>query len=631
MQRGPLSAEAILLAAGVVATLYFARDILIPVALALTLNFWLTPVIIFLERLRFGRVPAVFMVMVAAIALVACLGWVVARQLIVVAEDLPQYRDNIHDKLNALHSPATGPMGQAIQGVQSVVDELSGTARSAAPAQLPAAAQTSATRRREERAQAAQNSGRPSPVTVVNPQENSFRTMRDLLLPVLRPLGVAGIVIVFTIYMLMKREDLRNRLLLLAGMSHLNVMTQALNDAASRISRYLAMNFLMNASYGALFGVGLFFIGIPYATLWGVLAGILRFIPYVGTLTGVVMPIFLALAAFNTWWQPLLVLALFGVLELVLSNFVEPWLYGTHTGVSSLALLISAIFWSLLWGWPGLVLSTPLTVCLIVMGRYVPQLSFLHTLLGDDAELAPQAKFYERLLAMDQAEAYSIADTFLAGKPLIDLYDQVLLPALSLAEQERHKGMLEEARAGYLFQSATELIAQLTDYQMEPPCADPDAEPRPRRGLVQSNGNGSKLAPVVCLPANDQADEIAGTMLAQLLEQCGHKTLMLPPDALSDEILERLAEEPETIVCISAVPPFAYAAARSVTARVRKHLPKNRIMIGLWDTTARGEELRERFGNTRPDIILTNLAAAVAQIQDWHSAESGAWMVSDFL
>lgn len=625
VQRGPLSTQAILLAAAVVLCLYFARDILIPVALALTLNFWLTPLVILLEKFRIRRVPAVLIVMVAASALIAGIGWVVARQLIVVAEDLPQFRDNIHDKLTAIHSPVSGPIGQAIQGVQSIVEEVSGSPgrNTGQPTNL-SLAQNGAVRRREQRALEASQLGKPTPVSIVEPPDSPFRYMRDLLLPVLKPLGVAGVVIIFTIYMLVKREDLRNRILLLAGMSHLNVMTQALKDAGGRISRYLAMNFVVNASYGVLFGIGLFFIGIPYATLWAVLAGILRIVPYVGTLAGVVMPIFLALAAFNSWWPPLLVLVLFGVLEFVLSNFVEPWLYGSHTGVSSLALLICAIFWSLLWGWPGLVLSTPLTVCLIVMGRHVPQLSFLHTLLGDDADLAPQAKFYERLLAMDQAEAYSIADSFLEGKPLIELYDQVLLPALSLAEQERHKGMLDSGRSEYLFQSATELIAQLTDYELDASTHSEAAEER-------SSAESAKLCPVVCLPASDQADEIAGTMLAQLLEQCGHKTLLLPPAALSDEILHRLAEEPDTIICISAVPPFAYAAARAVTARVRQHLPKNRIMIGLWDPSTRAEDLRERFGQSRPDIILTTLATAVAQVQDWHSAESGIWMTSDLL
>jgi predicted PurR-regulated permease PerM len=572
-------------------------------------------VVIALERLRIGRVSAVFMVMVAATALVAGLGWVVAKQLIVVAEDLPQYRDNIHDKLTAIHSPASGTIGQAIEGVQSVVDELSGTApKASAPAQSPSAAQSAAARRREQRTlEAAQATGKPAPVTIVEPPENAFRYMRDLLLPVLKPVGVAGVVIIFTLYMLVKREDLRNRLLLLAGMSHLNVMTQALNDAASRISRYLAMNFVVNASYGVLFGIGLFLIGIPYATLWAVLAGLLRIVPYVGTMAGVVMPIFLALAAFNTWWPPLLVLVLFGVLEFVLSNFVEPWLYGSHTGVSALALLISAIFWSLLWGWPGLVLSTPLTVCLIVMGRYVPQLSFLHTLLGDDAELAPQAKFYERLLAMDQSEAYSIADAFLEGRPLVELYDQVLLPALSLAEQERHKGMLEESRAQYLFQSATELIAQLTDYQVEAVSAEKPEE----------NGNAlaTKLAPVVCLPANDQADEIAGTMFAQLLEQCGHKTLMLPSGALSPEILSRLAEETDTILCVSAVPPFAFSHARKLALRLRESLPGNRIIVGLWNSTGDKEIMRERFGKARPDVIAGNLQDALEMVHEMEAAD----------
>ena len=224
---------------------------------------------------------------------------------------------------------------------------------------------------------------------------------------------------------------------------------------------------MTNVLFGLLFGLGLSLIGVPDATLWGALAAILRYIPYVGTAVAGLLPVIFAIAIFPHWRQVFEIVGLYGSLEFATSNFFEPWLYGSRTGISALALLASAIFWTLLWGWSGLVLATPLTVCLIVLGRHVPQLRFLHVLLGEDAELAPEAKFYERMLAMDQNEAHSIADRFLDKRPLIDFYDTVLLPALGLVEQDRHRGSFDEDRGNYLLLSATELVAELSEFKAE--------------------------------------------------------------------------------------------------------------------------------------------------------------------
>ena len=273
-------------------------------------------------------------------------------------------------------------------------------------------------------------------------------------------------VLIFTIFMLLKREDLRNRLLRLAGLGQLNLMTQALDDASGRVSRYLLMQFLVNAGFGALFGFGLYCIGVPYPALWGVVGGILRYVPYVGTLISATLPLALSLAVFDGWLRPLLVFLLVASLELIIANFVEPWLYGTRVGISSLALLVTAVFWTVLWGPAGLILSTPLTVCVVVLGRYFPQLSFLHTLLGDEPVLAPEAQIYQRLLAMDQLEAQAIVDEFLKGRPLVELYDLVLVPALSMAEQDRHKGAIDAAREEFLFLSINEMVVELSEYRL---------------------------------------------------------------------------------------------------------------------------------------------------------------------
>jgi hypothetical protein len=463
----------------------------------------------------------------------------------------------------------------------------------------------------------------PTPVILVQTPASSLGYARQLLGPLLAPAGTAVMVLVFAVYMLTKREDLRNRLLLLAGIGRLNLVTHALDDAGERISRFLIANVLVNAGFGVVFAAGLYAIGVPYATLWGALLALLRTIPYAGPLVGGALPTLFALIYFPTWWQGGAVVALIGLLEILVSNFLEPWLYGGRTGISELALLAMAIVWTLLWGWPGLALSTPLTVCLIVVGRTMPQMSFLHILLGDDAELAPEARFYERMLALDSAEAQGIVERFLAERPAgvagsaaglgatglgatrqpMELYDRVLLPALTLAESDRHKGTLEEGRAAFFLQSAAELVADLAQHG--------SAAGRETELVVGSR------RPVVCVPASDQADEIAATMLAQLLEAEGHKTLLLPAAALSPALLQRFAEDPETSILISALPPFAFAGAQLLYRRLRAELPGNRIVIGLWGSRMAPERIEEQMRRRMPmagpgDGIVTSMEAAVA-------------------
>ncbi|MBV8673380.1 MAG: AI-2E family transporter [Acidobacteriaceae bacterium] len=609
-RRGLLANEPLILLALVLLGLYYAREVLIPLAMAVTLNFLLTPAVMFFERLRLKRVSSVILVVFVASALIGGIGFIVARQLIGVVNDLPNYRENISHKLTALNMPRTGPLSKTVTSIREI--ETTITKDETSPQQAEGAPGTGGRRAHEALRQ--RSEANPQPVVIVPPAESTGHYVSELLKPVLRPLATLGMVVIFTIYMLLKREDLRNRLLLLAGVGRLNLMTQALNDAAERISKYLVMNVLVNASYGVVFAVGLFLLHVPNATLWGALLALLRMVPYAGTMIAGFATIGYTLAIFPEWWHSVWVFLLFALLEIAVSNFVEPHLYGSHTGISALALVAMAIVWTVLWGWAGLVVSTPLTVCLIVFGRYVPQMSFLHILLGDEAELAPEAHFYERLLATDQVEAHKIADRFLEGHTLVDLYDGVVMPALIMTEQDRHKGVLDDVRSSYLFQSATELVAELTDYKSplgpEPPC-DPDTTP-------------PRTYPVVCVPANDQADEIAATMLAQLLEQCGHKTLLLPSAALSPEILSRLAEEAGTILCISAVPPFAFAHARTLAIRLRQSLPGNRLLVGLWKTPGDRDVIRERFGQARPDFVVATLQEALTQIKDCEQQGEGA-------
>jgi predicted PurR-regulated permease PerM len=588
---------AVVLVAGIIAALYFTREILVPLAFALTLTFLLTPAVTLLERLRIGRVLSVILTVLASMAAAGCIAWVIANQLVDVANQLPSYRQNIHAKIQALHDPGKGPLGRAAQSVKEIGQELS---RPDAPATPPASPQIPKQRN------APTVPGPPVPVQVVSDGTHSFTDLRALATPFLAPLGLTGIVIIFTVFMLVKREDLRNRLLRLVGLGQISIMTQALDDAAQRVSRYLLMQFLVNAGFGALFGTGLYFIGVPNAALWGVLAGLLRIVPYVGTMVAAALPIILSLAVFDGWLPPLLVFVLFASLELIIGNFVEPWLYGAHTGISSLALLVTTVFWTVLWGPAGLILSTPLTVCVVVLGRYFPQLSFLHILLGDEEVLEAEAQLYQRLLARDQTEARAIVDAILKEKSLIELYDSVLIPALSLAEQDRHNGMVDATREEFLFLSINEMLAEFSEF---PPQL---AASRQLSGDAES---ALSAAPhdgrILFVPAHDQADEVTAAMLAQILEQAGRGVLSCPLGGSRLEMLTLLQPDEKDVICISALPPYAFSPARALCKEIRGRFPKVKLVVGVWGFKGDAEKAKARFERTQPDRLLTNLAEAV--------------------
>ena len=377
------------------------------------------------------------------------MGWAVTGQLLEITGHIRDYKENLQETIRSLHSTKTGAWGQATATVRELNKELA-----AAPGQAAShAAGDSNTA----------HPSRPIAVQVTAPPSNIIQDLAALLGPLAGPIETAGIVIIFTAFMLIKREDLRNRLIRLGGQGQLTLMTQALDDASHRLSRYLLLQFLVNAGYGGLFGLGLYFLQIPHALLWGVLGALLRFVPYIGTLIATAFPVAMALAVFPGWNHALLIVALFVVLEVVIANFIEPWLYGAHTGISSLAILVAAVFWSMLWGPVGLILSTPLTVCLMLVGRYVPQLSFLEVLLGDAPVLKPEELYYQRLLAMDPDEARNIVEEELKDRSLEGLYETVLIPALRLAEEDRHTDAVGERTSEFISQTTRELIDDLEE------------------------------------------------------------------------------------------------------------------------------------------------------------------------
>ena len=585
--------ERIVLFFGTLAILYFARGILVPLAFALILAFLLTPAVTLLKRLGVPRVPAVIATVLVATAAVAFTGWLIATQLVEVANELPGYGVNIHRKIEALKMPDTGPLGRAAQSLKDIGAEL---------ARTPSGAKTQST------------PDQPLTVRVVEPDTNQLTAIWQVVLPAIAPLASTGIVLIFAVFILIEKEDLRNRLLRLAGTGQLNLMTEAIDDAATRVSRYLSLQILVNGCLGLIIGIGLYFIGVPNAALWGMVAGILRIVPYVGIIAAGLLPIALSLAAFDRWGPPLLVFLLFAVVELVTANLVEPFLYGVHTGISSLALLVTTVFWAALWGPAGLILSTPLTVCLVVLGRYFPQLSFLHILLGDEQALPPPAQLYQRLLAMDQQDARLVVDAFLKEGTLSQLYDSVLVPALTMAEQDRHRGAIDSVREEFLFLNINEMVAEFSEYGSA-------IEDKLRFG-----------GRILCIPAHDQADEIAAAMLAQLLEQRGCIALSFPGGPQLEEMLELIVPSASDLICISAVQPYAFAPAGAVCRRIRSHFPGIRLVVGIWDFSGDPKKAVARFDHTPPDRLFTSFTQVVEYIRDPEQTGSpapGLHLVSD--
>jgi predicted PurR-regulated permease PerM len=593
--RGSSQIRNLAIVFAVVGVLYVAREILIPLAFAIVLSMILAPAVALLQKLRVGRVPAALFVFVAASCSAGAIGWVIINDFIEVAIGLPQYRENIDRKLQAFNAPGTSALGRAADSVK----ELSNQLATVKPVPPPSTSS-------RQPLVGPRAVGRPMPVQLVQAPANELDYAGDLLKPIIRPLAVSGMVLIFTLYLLIEHHDLRNRIFRLAGMGQLNLLTQALDDATRRVSRYLMLQLLVNLCFGVVWGTGLYLIGVPYAALWGALAAILRLVPYIGSLVAAALPLILSLAVFNGWRSPLMVGLLYGALELTTGNFIEPWLYGTHTGISSLALLLTTVFWSALWGPAGLILSTPLTVCVVVLGRYVPQFSFLHILLGDEAPLAAEAQVYQRLLAMDDPEARAVMDRYLKDHSLAQLYDSVLIPALTLAEQDRHKGALDPAREEFLFLSIKEMLADLPD-------SSSDSAPE----KVEASAEMKTAWPagrVICIPARDEADEISAAMLSQLLELGGCNNVSFPVDSDLIPLMQSLKLSQDDVICISALPPFALSHAKTLCRQLRTHFPRSRIILGIWGFTGDAARALQRFQAPRPDYLVTTLEQAISAV-----------------
>jgi predicted PurR-regulated permease PerM len=529
-----------------------------------------------------GRIPAVLLTAILGFSLLGIAAWTAVVQMNALAPKMPEYQDNLQTKLHAVNDYFIAELRKVTRSAEGIGENL------------PQAQQAKAPQGTEEL---------PYSVHVLSDPVSPLQLLGRTFGTLIEVLGLAGIVVILVVFFLVRREDLRDRFIRLAGKSQATVTTQMLEDAATRVSRYLSMLFLINASFGLAIGIGLYLIGVPNAVLWGILTAVLRFVPYIGTWIAAVAPIGLAMAISTGWLAPILTLGLFAALELLCGNVVEPWLYGRGTGVSGVAVLLAAVFWTWLWGIVGLLLATPLTVCLLVIGKHVPQLSFLHILLGNEPVFEPKRRVYQRLLAGDQEEAGELVDDDLENKPLVEVYDTLLIPALALAETDWHRGELDEGRHNFILQSLKEMINEKAEDQPEVPAKEGIEEDSPLRPFI------------LCLPARDEADEIAGMMLAQLLATGECLVQSVAFTAAASAVIDLVARRKPDAVCISATPPAAVMHARHLCKIVRGRFPQVPVVVGLWDAPGDLSKARTRIGGTATTHVVTMLAEAQEQVR----------------
>jgi predicted PurR-regulated permease PerM len=590
---------AVALTSFVIATLYFARDFLIPLALAALLTFLLSPLVTRIER-WLGRITAVLLVGVLILAATGAAGWMLTRQLVDLAAKLPDYKENIHTKVRSIKVPTGGVFKKFSDTVEELKKDLPG-AETSTPATAKPETSVAVTPRSVPAA---------ASVQVVETSSLSLTGLvQYLLAPLLGPIGKAALVVLLVIFMLLRREDLRRRLIRLIGKGHISATTHAMEDAGARVFRYLLMQLVVNVCYGIPVAIGLYFIGVPNAVLWGAFAAVLRFIPYIGPWIGAALPIALSLAVSPSWTMPLLTIALFVVLELLSNNLMEPWLYSSSTGVTPIALIVAAVFWTWLWGPVGLILSTPLTVCLVVIGRNVPRLSFLSVVLSDEEALTPAEDFYHRLLTVNEQDEQEFVEAYLKANSVSTLYDSVFIPLIISTETDHRLELLDDEQRVLVEQTLRDIIEDLgTVPQVE---SKIDALKAP---VDDTQSSGPAPFHVYCLPARADRDELAGAMLTQLLQQQGVAAQNATGKLAAGELLDLVEKSDVDAACISVVSPSTVIQARYLCVKLRARFPQLKIVIGLWGMTQGVTDATKRLRDSGADEVVTTLGDAVVQL-----------------
>ena len=608
------------LAGIIIATLYFGREIFIPIAMAILLSFVLAPLVGLLQRLHVPRAIAVVSVVILAFGLLFALGSLLASQLTQLAGDLPRYQSTISEKIQSFRdtSAGRGTLERASGMLKDLSKELDkpkdGETAPSLGSRLGAKAPAPLM---------------PVPVEVRQPDPGALESLRALISPLLHPLATTGIIIIFVIFILLQREDLRNRLIRLAGSHDLQRTTAALDDAASRLSRLFLIQLLVNGTFGVVIGIGLWLIGIPSAILWGILAAVLRFVPYIGAVIAAAFPLALAVAVDPGWSMLLWTLALFLVVEPLVGHVIEPMVYGHSTGLSPVAVVASATFWTALWGPIGLVLATPLTVCLVVLGRHVERLEFLDVMFGDRPALSPPEIFYQRMLAGDPTEAAEKAEEFLKERSLSSYYDEVALKGLQLAQADSARGALNAERLTKIRDAVAEFAGDLADQDDRPPpklSATTDAEASSAVESVAENAPYENLPvlaksdlpphwqgehPVLCIAGRSAIDEAAAIMLGQLSTAHGLSARVEPAEALSTTNIFRLETSGVAIVCLVYLDAVAPAHMRYAVRRLRRKLPQATIILGCWMRDIDADALERLRDGAKADLVAASLGEAV--------------------
>lgn len=542
------------------------QSIFIPISLAVLLSFILTPLVLMLQRRNFSRTTAVLIVAGGALILISAILLTISTQIYDLATKLPTYRSNLMAKIQDFKG-----------GGPSVFDKLFGLFHDVIGGARKDPVATSG----EE----------AIPVKIKEDPTGVGSIISLLALPAINVLASVSLVIALTVSILFKREDLRNRMLRLIGHGHLAFSTQAMDEAATRISRYLLLQLALNGAFGLVFGLGLALIGVPYAFIWAVLAVILRFIPYLGTWLAAAIPLMVSFAL-PGWTQPILVLSLTIVLGVAANNVLEPLLVSKSTGVSPIALVVAAAFWTWLWGPIGLVLSTPLSVCFAVAGRYVPGLEFLDVLLGTRPALDIQHSYYQRLLAQDEDEASELTETYLQNHPLEELCDDVLIPAMGHLRVDHQQGHIDQELAQYVIET-TEEIFEVVSVGSHGPSDD-------------SHPAATPQITVLGVGARGKADTLALSMLDDVLGE-QWKVVMMPKDLTEGELQQWLERKEPVAVCIATVAPGGQARVRAQCQRLRKRFPELKIIVGYWGYSEEAERMRERFKRLGADQVVFSL------------------------
>lgn len=581
-----------------VATLYFGKEVLIPVTLALLLAFILAPLVDLLTRWHLGRVPSVLLGVIFALGVVVAIGSVIGAQIANLSDDLPQYTKTIQAKVDTVKNYSTGRLSHW-------ADELGPQSNKPAPG--PNAAAPSQ----------AQPSQPQTPAAAPPPPLSPMALAERYVSSVLSPLATIGIVFVVAVFALLQREDLRNRLIRLLGSDDMHHTTVAIDDGARRLTRYFLAQLTINAIFGIVVGVGLLLIGVPNPVLWAITSGVLRFVPYVGSPISAVLPIALAAAVEPGWSMAIYTTAFYAVVELLTAQAVEPLVYGNSTGLSPFSVVVAAIFWSWLWGPVGLLLSTPLTLCLVVIGRHAKQLEFLDVILGDRQALTPVEAFYQRILAGDPDEVQAQAEALLKEVSLSTYYDEVAVEGLKRAAGDMRSRAVDPDQLAIMKEAVDSLIAGLEQHVDKQPAAKPDETPpifgndddglRPQpdpRGVSPSDTvseDWHHQPAVLCIAGPGPMDEAASAMLVQLLGKHGIPAKLVQHHEVSRRRIETLDADGVAMACICYLDPAAsLASLRYLAQRLRQRLPKEApLLVGLWpsdDTALKDEEIKGRIG-----------------------------------